>query len=164
MWGIQVGRIDTAPVIKGFLDRDEEDDITASTDTLTTLAGDWNNSESDEDDDAEELVIESKLRPPPAELMYGGQGKCEEPARVIVVPDARPVMPTKKRKRRDKRGGRKGRRRTNAFDQGPPRGGGNPAESQAIFPLNKSRSGWQEARMYSVNQGPPRGGGNPAES
>ena len=72
MWGIQVGRIDTAPVIKGFLDRDEEDDITASTDTLTTLAGDWNNSESDEDDDAEELVIESKLRPPPAELMYGG--------------------------------------------------------------------------------------------
>ena len=118
MWGIQVGRIDIAPVIKGFLDRDEEDDVTASTDALTTLAGDWSDSESDEDDNAEDFAIENQPRPPPAELMYGGQGKCEEPARVVVIPDARPAMPSKKRKRRGKRGGRMGRRRTSAIDQG----------------------------------------------
>ena len=108
MWGIQVGRVDIAPVVKGFLDRgDEDDDRTVETDALTTLAGDWSDSESDDDDNAEDFAMENEPRPPPAELMYGGQGKCKAPARANVVPDACPFTPTKKRKKRGKRGEKK---------------------------------------------------------
>ena len=61
MWGIQVGRVDIAPVVKGFLDGDNEDnDITAETDTLTTLAGDWSDSESDDDDNVKDFTMENE--------------------------------------------------------------------------------------------------------
>ena len=105
MWGIQVGRIDIAPVVKSFLNgEEEEDDITAETDALTTLAGDWSDSESDDDDAPNDFAIENRPQPPQAELVYGGQGTCEAPARVIVVPDACPVIPAKKQKKRGIRG------------------------------------------------------------
>ena len=103
------------PVVKGFLEGDDDDDnITAATDALTTLAGDWSDSESDEDDNAEDFAIENAPRPPPAELMYGGQGKCETPPRVVTMPDAGHQTPAKRRKRRGARGGstrKKGPRR-----------------------------------------------------
>ena len=115
MWGIQVGRVDIAPVLKGFLDGgDVDDDRTAETDTLTTLAGDLSDSESDSDDNAEDFAMENEPRPPPAELMYGGQGKCKAPSRATIVPDARPFTPPKKGKKRGKRGSRKKGRRTGA--------------------------------------------------
>ena len=70
MWGIQLGRIDITPVVKGFLDgENEDDDITTETDALMTLAGDWSNSKLDDDDNAKDFAMENEPRPPPAELM-----------------------------------------------------------------------------------------------
>ena len=61
MWGIQVGRVDITPVVKGFLEGDDdEDDITAATDALTTLAGDWSDSESDDDDNVKAFTMENE--------------------------------------------------------------------------------------------------------
>ena len=101
MWGIQVGRVDTTPVVKGFLDGDnDDDDITEATEALTTLAGDWSDSESDEDDDAEDFAVKNAPRPPPAELMYGGQGKCETPTCAIKCP--MPANQSPRRSGRDK--------------------------------------------------------------
>ena len=72
-------------MVKGFLEGDEdEDDITAATNALTTLAGDWGDSESDGDDDGEDFAIENAPRPPPVELMYGGQGKCKTPTCAVM--------------------------------------------------------------------------------
>ena len=61
MWGIQVGRIDITPVVKEFLDgEDKDDDIIAETDALTTLAGDWSDSESDDDDNVKDFTMENE--------------------------------------------------------------------------------------------------------
>ena len=61
MWGIQVGRIDITPVVKEFLDgEDKDDDIIAETDALTTLAGDWSDSESDDDDNVKAFTMENE--------------------------------------------------------------------------------------------------------
>ena len=98
--------MDITPVVKGFLEGDEdEDDITAATDALTTLAGDWSDSESDDNDDGEDFALENAPRPPPAELMYGGQGKCETPTCAVKMPNASHQTTARKRKRRDARGG-----------------------------------------------------------
>ena len=62
--------------VSGLAELDQEDDdATASTADLTTLAG--NNSDSDMDsEDEADFAAENAPRPPPEKILYGGQGKC----------------------------------------------------------------------------------------
>ena len=50
-----------------------EDDGTAATEALTELED--NGSDSDEDSCPDDFAAENDPRPPPSEMMYGGQGK-----------------------------------------------------------------------------------------
>ena len=143
--------------MKGFLDRDEEDnDITAEMGTLTTLAGDWIDSESDDDDNAEDFAMENEPRPPPSELMYGGQGKCKAPAHANNVPDACQSTPAKKRKRRGKRGGRNERRRASTKEKKA-----NGIHARVMEPP-RSGNDLPGAQGYTATQEPTRSK-NPAD-
>ena len=75
MWGIQIGRCQDKVTVSGLLDivDDDEDDVTATTVDLTTLAGDESNLDSD--DDNEDFAAENRPHPPPAKLLYNGEGE-----------------------------------------------------------------------------------------
>ena len=105
MCGIQVGRVDEVPVVKGFLDTDNNDnDATATTEACTTLEGDMSDSDSDDEDDLEDFAMENTPRPLPVKLMYGGKGKRVSFAREIALSSASQATAAKKREKRGKRG------------------------------------------------------------
>ena len=76
--------MDIAPKLKGLLEmgadsEGECEEGTAATDALATLEGDV--TDSDDEDGAEDFGAENDPRPPPREIMYGGQGKHTPRAR-----------------------------------------------------------------------------------
>ena len=72
VWGIEVGKVEDVVTVGGLLAAGgNDDDATATTAALTTLAGD----ESDMDSEDEDFDAENEARPPPAKLMYRGQGE-----------------------------------------------------------------------------------------
>ena len=52
MWGIQLGQVDIFPVVKGFLDTDDNaTNATVTTEACTTLEGNMSDSNLDDEDD-----------------------------------------------------------------------------------------------------------------
>ena len=72
LWEINVGKIDGKIQVDGFLNEELDDnERTATTTDLTTLAGNLSNSNTEDDEDSTE---ENRPRPPLERMLYNGNG------------------------------------------------------------------------------------------
>ena len=98
MWGIQLGRVDAFPIVKGFLDTDDDDNnATATTEACTTVEGDMSDSDLDDEDDSGDFAMENVPRPPQVELMYRGKGTSVSFTRENTLSSASQATPAKER-------------------------------------------------------------------
>ena len=59
------------------MDDDNNNGTATTLDLRTTLVGDKSGSESEGKAEAEDFAMDNAQRPPPAEIMYNGQGKTK---------------------------------------------------------------------------------------
>ena len=78
---------------------EEDDDVTATPDLLTSFKGEYSNSNCDNNNNTEDFATEEEPQPPPTEIMYRGEGKGIETSRLSAVPNANKSTTAKKRKR-----------------------------------------------------------------
>ena len=91
VWGIQVGRVKGGEAkVSGLLDL--KDDDTATTAMLTDAEDAFTDSDT-ESDDGEDYAAENSPRPPPDDLMYGGDGESRARRRDVTQVDDRGGQP-----------------------------------------------------------------------
>ena len=134
VWGIQIGKAEGGEAkVTGLLD--SKDDDTATTAMMTDAEEMFSDSD-EESDDGEDYAAENTPRPPPKELLYGGDGESDAERR-DVTQVRRPgrsseAARTATRRRAE---GAPPRRPT----QTEPASGSRVAEGEAKLPLERTR-------------------------